>query len=118
MYQADIAVRDILGEPLTPADYRAVPRVTFTDPEIAAVGLTERAARDSGISVRTGSADLASRLVGGSTVRPGTVLSSWWPTPTAGFLSARPRWVRTGATYWECSPWRYMRASRSGSWQT
>ena len=41
MYQADIAVRDILGEPGPPADYRAVPRVTFTDPEIGAVGLTE-----------------------------------------------------------------------------
>jgi pyruvate/2-oxoglutarate dehydrogenase complex dihydrolipoamide dehydrogenase (E3) component len=64
MYQADIVVRDILGEPFTPADYRAVPRVTFTDPEIAAVGLTERAARDAGITVRTGSADLATSARG------------------------------------------------------
>ena len=29
------------------ADYRALPRVTFTDPEIGAVGLTERQARDA-----------------------------------------------------------------------
>jgi pyruvate/2-oxoglutarate dehydrogenase complex dihydrolipoamide dehydrogenase (E3) component len=64
MYQADVVVRDILGEPVTPADYRAVPRVTFTDPEVAAVGLTERAARDAGVTVRTGSADLATSARG------------------------------------------------------
>ena len=59
MYQADIAVRDILCEAPTRADYRAMPRVTFTDPEIGAVGLTEQAARDAGRPVRTGSVDLA-----------------------------------------------------------
>ena len=32
-------------------DYRVVPRVTFTDPEIASVGLTEREARDDGRDV-------------------------------------------------------------------
>ncbi|MDX6597131.1 MAG: dihydrolipoamide dehydrogenase, partial [Gaiellales bacterium] len=31
----------------------AMPRVTFTDPEVAAVGLTEAEARDRGIDVRT-----------------------------------------------------------------
>jgi pyruvate/2-oxoglutarate dehydrogenase complex dihydrolipoamide dehydrogenase (E3) component len=54
MYQADIAVRDILGQPGPPADYRAVPRVTFTDPEIGSVGLTEADAREQGLRVRTG----------------------------------------------------------------
>ena len=54
MYQADIAVRDILGEEPPEADYRAVPRVTFTDPEIGAVGLTEAQARERGLEVRTG----------------------------------------------------------------
>ncbi|MFF4316139.1 dihydrolipoyl dehydrogenase family protein [Streptomyces sp. 900105755] len=53
MYQAQIAVQDILGRPGPDADYRALPRVTFTDPEIAAVGLTERQARDGGLRVRT-----------------------------------------------------------------
>ena len=38
MYQADIVVRQLLGQPVTPADYRAVPRVTFTDPEVGAGG--------------------------------------------------------------------------------
>jgi pyruvate/2-oxoglutarate dehydrogenase complex dihydrolipoamide dehydrogenase (E3) component len=59
MYQADIVVRQILGEPVTPADYRAVPRVTFTDPEVGSVGLTEAAARAQGIDVRTGSAPVS-----------------------------------------------------------
>ena len=54
MYQADIAVRDILGQGGEPADYRAVPRVTFTDPEIGSVGLTEAQARAAGLRVRTG----------------------------------------------------------------
>jgi pyruvate/2-oxoglutarate dehydrogenase complex dihydrolipoamide dehydrogenase (E3) component len=59
MYQAEIAVADILGREHTPADYRAVPSVTFTDPEVGMVGLTEAAARDRGISVRTGSTPLS-----------------------------------------------------------
>jgi pyruvate/2-oxoglutarate dehydrogenase complex dihydrolipoamide dehydrogenase (E3) component len=54
MYQADIVVRDILGQGGEPADYRAVPRVTFTDPEIGSVGLTEAEARAAGLRVRTG----------------------------------------------------------------
>jgi pyruvate/2-oxoglutarate dehydrogenase complex dihydrolipoamide dehydrogenase (E3) component len=54
MYQADIAVRDILGQGGEPADYRAVPRVTFTDPEVGGVGLTEEQARAAGLRVRTG----------------------------------------------------------------
>jgi pyruvate/2-oxoglutarate dehydrogenase complex dihydrolipoamide dehydrogenase (E3) component len=58
MYQAAVVVRDILGEDGPWADYRAVSRVTFTDPEVASVGLTERQARDAGMTVVTGHADL------------------------------------------------------------
>jgi pyruvate/2-oxoglutarate dehydrogenase complex dihydrolipoamide dehydrogenase (E3) component len=52
MYQARICVADILGQQGPEADYRALPRVTFTDPEIGSVGLTEAAARESGGEVR------------------------------------------------------------------
>ncbi|HEX4789214.1 MAG TPA: NAD(P)/FAD-dependent oxidoreductase [Actinospica sp.] len=41
------------------ADTRAVPQVVFTDPQVAAVGLTEKAARDAGIDVETVEHDLA-----------------------------------------------------------
>ncbi len=56
MYQSPIAVADILGEEGPPADYRAVPHVTFTDPEIGTVGLSEEGARAAGIAVRVGMA--------------------------------------------------------------
>jgi pyruvate/2-oxoglutarate dehydrogenase complex dihydrolipoamide dehydrogenase (E3) component len=58
MYQADVAVRAILGRGGPQAEYHAVPRVTFTDPEIGAVGLTEAQARERGLDVRVGWADL------------------------------------------------------------
>jgi pyruvate/2-oxoglutarate dehydrogenase complex dihydrolipoamide dehydrogenase (E3) component len=41
------------------ADHTAVPRVTFTDPEIASVGLSEAAARAKGIDVIVTAADPA-----------------------------------------------------------
>jgi pyruvate/2-oxoglutarate dehydrogenase complex dihydrolipoamide dehydrogenase (E3) component len=63
-YQADLVVADILGEPGPDADYRALPRVTFTDPEIGAVGLTEAEARERGIRVATGSAHVPSTARG------------------------------------------------------
>ncbi|MDO9380290.1 MAG: NAD(P)/FAD-dependent oxidoreductase [Nocardioidaceae bacterium] len=59
MYQSAIAARDILGEDGPPADYRALPHVTFTDPEIGSVGLTEKAARDAGLRIRVGVTDLS-----------------------------------------------------------
>jgi pyruvate/2-oxoglutarate dehydrogenase complex dihydrolipoamide dehydrogenase (E3) component len=60
MYQADVAVRNILGQDGPPAEYDALPRVTFTDPEVGAVGLTERQAREVGLAVRVGMTDIRS----------------------------------------------------------
>ena len=48
VYQARLCVADILGRPRPDADYRALPRVTFTDPEVGSVGLTEEQARREG----------------------------------------------------------------------
>jgi pyruvate/2-oxoglutarate dehydrogenase complex dihydrolipoamide dehydrogenase (E3) component len=60
VYEAHIAVRDILGQDGPAADYKARPRVTFIDPEIGAVGMTEKQARDAGIDVQVGYTVLAS----------------------------------------------------------
>jgi pyruvate/2-oxoglutarate dehydrogenase complex dihydrolipoamide dehydrogenase (E3) component len=54
MYQADIVIAALLGRPHHPAEQHAVPRVTFTDPEIGSVGLTEAQARDQLSRVRSG----------------------------------------------------------------
>jgi pyruvate/2-oxoglutarate dehydrogenase complex dihydrolipoamide dehydrogenase (E3) component len=45
-------VADISGHPIDEADYRALPRVTFTDPEVGSVGPTEAQARRDGGEVR------------------------------------------------------------------
>jgi dihydrolipoamide dehydrogenase len=53
-YQARIAGDVILGKDARDRASRdIVPRVTFTDPQVAAVGLTEAAARQRGLDVRT-----------------------------------------------------------------
>jgi pyruvate/2-oxoglutarate dehydrogenase complex dihydrolipoamide dehydrogenase (E3) component len=54
MYQAGIAVRSILGQDGPTARYHALPRVTFTDPEVGSVGLTQAQAEAAGLSVRVG----------------------------------------------------------------
>ncbi len=58
LYQAGCVVRDLLGEDEPGADYRAVTRVTFTDPEVGAVGLTEEEAREAGLPVATSVAEI------------------------------------------------------------
>jgi dihydrolipoamide dehydrogenase len=93
-YQARIACADILGQPAK-ADYRAVPRVIFTDPEVAAVGLTEAQAREQGIDVDTVTIDLPTTIA-----RPYTFQES--PTGTFGIIVDRNRQVLLGA--WAVAP--------------
>jgi pyruvate/2-oxoglutarate dehydrogenase complex dihydrolipoamide dehydrogenase (E3) component len=57
-YQGRVAAGDILGKD-TRADYRALPRVTFTDPQVAGAGMTEEQARENGIELAVGRADVA-----------------------------------------------------------
>jgi pyruvate/2-oxoglutarate dehydrogenase complex dihydrolipoamide dehydrogenase (E3) component len=49
-YHGQIVARRLRGEDAR-ADHVAVPRVTYTDPEVASVGLSESAARSRGIDV-------------------------------------------------------------------
>jgi pyruvate/2-oxoglutarate dehydrogenase complex dihydrolipoamide dehydrogenase (E3) component len=57
VYQGRIAAADILGHDHAAADYRAVPRVTFMDPEVGSVGPTAQKAHEQGINVRVGLAE-------------------------------------------------------------
>jgi pyruvate/2-oxoglutarate dehydrogenase complex dihydrolipoamide dehydrogenase (E3) component len=50
-YHARIVAAEILGRPTAPAEMRAIPRVTFTDPEVGSVGCTEAEARENGFDV-------------------------------------------------------------------
>jgi pyruvate/2-oxoglutarate dehydrogenase complex dihydrolipoamide dehydrogenase (E3) component len=53
-----VAARNAMKQTTERMDLRVVPRVTFTDPEVASVGLTEAAAKKGGRRVRTGFARL------------------------------------------------------------
>lgn len=90
MYQSGIAVADILGEPHTPADYSALPRVTFTDPEVGSVGLSAEAARQQDFDVAIGRAAV-----------PSTARGWLHKTGNEGFIQLiadRRRGVLVGAT--------------------
>ena len=57
-YHGQIIARRLRGMDAK-ADHTAVPRVTFTDPEIASVGLSEAAARARGVNIVVSNADPA-----------------------------------------------------------
>ncbi len=61
MYQGRIACADIAGESVR-AEYSAIPRVVFCDPEVASVGMTESQARESGIALATAKVKLAAAV--------------------------------------------------------
>jgi pyruvate/2-oxoglutarate dehydrogenase complex dihydrolipoamide dehydrogenase (E3) component len=57
-YHGQVIARRLRGEDAR-ADHTAVPRVTFTDPEVASIGLSEATARERGLNVVTASTDPA-----------------------------------------------------------
>jgi pyruvate/2-oxoglutarate dehydrogenase complex dihydrolipoamide dehydrogenase (E3) component len=93
-YQGRIAAMDI-GGIATKADYRAIPRVIFTDPEVAAVGMTEEQAREAGIDVVTAIIDLPTSIA-----RPYTFQEH--PTGSFGIVVDSERQLLLGA--WAVAP--------------
>ncbi|MFC4562358.1 dihydrolipoyl dehydrogenase family protein [Nocardiopsis mangrovi] len=73
------------------ADHLAVPRVVFSDPEVAAVGLSEADARDRGLDVRAVEYDLGSVA--------GAVLHADGYTGRAKIVVDEGRGVLVGATF-------------------
>ena len=90
MYQAGIVIADILGQEHFAADYKALSRVTFTDPEIGSVGLTQQGAVDAGLDVAVGIVNV-----------PSTARGWLHKTGNEGFIKVvadRERDVLVGAT--------------------
>jgi dihydrolipoamide dehydrogenase len=91
-YHARIAVDVIIGRQVSAiADHGAVPRVTFTDPQVASVGLTEAQARDKGLDVRAVHIGLESTA--------GGVIAGEGVTGTAQLVIDGSRQVVVGATF-------------------
>jgi dihydrolipoamide dehydrogenase len=94
MYQGRIAAADITGQDAH-ADYGAIPRVVFCDPEVAAVGLTADQARDQAITVSSARVSLPETLA-----RPWTYEPE--PRGELGVLADASRQVLIGA--WAVGP--------------
>jgi dihydrolipoamide dehydrogenase len=93
-YQGRIVADDIAGLAVR-ASYGAIPRVVFSDPEIAAVGVTAAQAREQGIELS------------GSRVKLRDVISRPWiyeqdPQGELGLLADSEREVLVGA--WAVAP--------------
>jgi len=91
-YQARIAADVILGKEIVDlASSDIVPRVTFTDPQVAAVGLTEDQARERGINVRA--------VTYGTGDVPGAYVSGNGISGTSKLVIDETRGVIVGATF-------------------
>jgi pyruvate/2-oxoglutarate dehydrogenase complex dihydrolipoamide dehydrogenase (E3) component len=93
-YQARVVADNILGTPRT-ARYDGIPRVVFTDPEVAAVGLTSRQAEAQGLSTAGAEVDLTEVIA-----RPWTYEKD--PRGHLGVLADRNHHVLVGA--WAVGP--------------
>ena len=93
-YQGKVVAANILGRERH-ARYDGIPRVVFSDPEIAASGLTEDEAREQGVDVVSTTLDLSNALA-----RPWTYEEN--PRGMLGLLADRKRKVLVGA--WAVAP--------------
>lgn len=93
-YQGRVVAANILGEDRR-ANYAGVPRVVFSDPEIAAVGLTEEEARSQGMDVSAVTVDLPKLIA-----RPWTYEKE--PRGTLSLVADRGRGALVGA--WAVAP--------------
>ena len=93
-YQARIATDTILGRPRA-ASYQGIPRVVFTDPEVAAVGLTRAQPDRQGLRISAVELDLNAALA-----RPWTYEQD--PRSHLGLLADTDQGVLLGA--WAVAP--------------
>ena len=93
-YQGRVVARNILGGDGR-ADYRGIPRVVFSDPEIAAVGFTKEQARERSVDLATSVLNIPEALA-----RPWTYEKE--PRGYLGLAADRKRGVLVGA--WAVAP--------------
>ncbi|MGH9066166.1 MAG: dihydrolipoyl dehydrogenase family protein [Acidimicrobiales bacterium] len=96
-YQARVIATNLTGGEAR-ADYRAIPRCLYTDPPVAAVGLTEAGAREKGLEVVVASMDLGRTARAGA---EGAGLPEQGPAARGGHLKLvadRFRGVLVGAS--------------------
>lgn len=94
MYMARVIADNIAGKDRT-ARYDGVPRVVFSDPEVAAVGLTSEQAQQQGLNTVSSEVDLAKAIA-----RPWTYENN--PRGHLGLLADADRRVLIGA--WAVGP--------------
>lgn len=94
LYQGRIVADNILGNERR-ADYQGIPRVAFSDPEVAACGLIEERAWDEGIDVATATLDVTKAIA-----RPWIYEED--PRGTLSLIADRERRVLVGA--WAVAP--------------
>jgi pyruvate/2-oxoglutarate dehydrogenase complex dihydrolipoamide dehydrogenase (E3) component len=94
MYMARVITDNIAGNERT-ARYDGIPRVIFTDPEVAAVGLTSEQAEQQGLNIASAEVDLAKAIA-----RPWTYENN--PRGHLGVLADRDRRTLIGA--WAVGP--------------
>ena len=93
-YQGRVAAANILGRDRR-ACYRGIPRVVFSDPEIAATGLSEKGAREEGMDVAAVALDLPKVLARSVTYEKE-------PRGTLGLVVDRKERILVGA--WAVAP--------------
>jgi pyruvate/2-oxoglutarate dehydrogenase complex dihydrolipoamide dehydrogenase (E3) component len=93
-YQGRVVADNLLGNNRL-ARYQGIPRVVFSDPEVAAVGLTQQQAQDQGLHVATATVDLPAKLA-----RPWTYEQH--PRGELGLVADQKRRVLVGA--WAVAP--------------
>ena len=82
--QGIVAVEKLAGLDPTPVRDDRIPSVTYTDPEVAGVGLTEAQAREQGLPVTVGHFPFAAsgRALAAGVEKRAT--SRWWPNRASG----------------------------------
>jgi pyruvate/2-oxoglutarate dehydrogenase complex dihydrolipoamide dehydrogenase (E3) component len=73
VWQANVLVDHLLGRPENFGGYRGLAWVTFTDPEVGRVGMTEAQARHAGLTVKVGTQPIGNNTRGWIQHAPGFI---------------------------------------------